>query len=89
VNLTILGPNLRSHATFHIHKAGCADLKKMEYRGAQKYNEEWGDLHSIAAEYWQDQINENEAGSVWATPEGYYGEFTIFPCAKALPEKLS
>lgn len=87
MKLTILGPNLLTGATFHIHKQGCADLKRAEYRGAQSYNEDWDSLYDIAENYFADQMRENEPGTTWAEPEGYYDEFDVKPCAKDLPEK--
>lgn len=40
--VTILGPNLRdqSKGSFHVHRAGCADLHKRQYLGVE------GDWHT-------------------------------------------
>lgn len=89
MKLTIIGPNLpgADSGTFHVHAAGCADLKrKAIYRGMryETNHEEHDTLESLVDSYYCDMMNENEEGSPWATWEAYQDEFRIFPCCNAI-----
>lgn len=85
-NLTIAGPNLQSGATFHVHKAGCRDLKSRAkgYVGTNQDTDEYASVQEICESVYSDHMAENEPGSLYATWEGYVGEFDIFPCAGKL-----
>jgi hypothetical protein len=86
--LTIAGPNLSSGATFHVHKAGCRDLKSR----AKGYGpdvdldtDDFASVQEICEFVYADHMAENEPGSEFSTWEGYVGEFDIYPCVKGLP----
>lgn len=87
MDLTIAGPNLASGSTFHVHKAGCADLKrKVVYRGAQKWDGDFTSLQDVVEDVFTDHMGENDADSPYSKWEAYTGEFDIFPCVGALPD---
>jgi hypothetical protein len=84
--LTVAGPNLTSGATFHVHKAGCRDLKLRTkgYVGVEMETRDFASVQEICEDTYYDQMAENEPGSPYATWEAYEGEFDIFPCVKGL-----
>lgn len=70
MTLTIVGPNLPAafsrRGTFHVHRAGCADLSKLPAR-APHYNEEHATLRALAESIyppeefdmrWQDSLSD-------------------------------
>jgi hypothetical protein len=85
--LTIAGPNLTSGSTFHVHKAGCRDLKSRAkgYVGVEMDTEDFSSVQEICENVYSDHMAENEEGSIYATWEGYVSEFDIFPCVGKLP----
>lgn len=88
--LTIAGPNLSSGATFHIHKAGCRDLKSRAkgYVGREMWTAEFTSLRDIVEDVFSDHMAENDEDSPYAKWTGYNGEFDIFPCVGELPDEL-
>lgn len=85
MKVTVCGPNLRdqSKGTFHVHAAGCADLK----RGARKdiaYRDGW----TIDAETRVDvaeDVYDNGIMQEDETGADYLFDFYFFPCCAALP----
>ena len=85
MELTVIGPNLSSGSTFHVHKAGCGDIKrKATYRKADKWTADFASLQEICEDVYTDIMNENE-GSL-AEWTAYTGEFDIFPCCGEVPD---
>lgn len=89
MKLTIAGPNLTTGSAFHVHKAGCRDLKSR----AKGYGPttdvdtgEYASLQEIVEEIYSDHMAENEPGSPYAVWTGYTGEFDIYPCVGELPD---
>lgn len=88
MNLTISGPNVHN-GMFHVHKTGCADLKKRPYsllKGfyAEKYEEEHPDIQSVVLSVYDNGIMDEQDAPV--TYQDYLGEFHFFPCTSDLPE---
>jgi hypothetical protein len=85
IKLTILGPNLFGFDhTFHIHSAGCADLRKRQYRGAQQSTHDFDSLQEVVEDWYDGQLQDNADDPVWSSWEAYADEFKVFPCVKGL-----
>jgi hypothetical protein len=86
-SLTIAGPNLpaKAKATFEVHAAGCADLKRGYLRTADKMTEDHSSVRSMVESMYSDHMSENEPGSEWAEWPAYEGEFKLAPCCADLP----
>jgi hypothetical protein len=85
--LTIVGPNLidQSTGSFHVHSAGCEDLKRGQYRLLGS-----GDSHFMTGHYESARdVVEDVFGDIIAegdsTWESCEGEFHFFPCCSELP----
>jgi len=85
----VCGPNLRTpdHQTFHVHGAGCADLRKYGphrvFGGETPEPGEYPSLQALIEDWYGDQIAENQAedaSSQWASWEAYGEDFRVFPC---------
>lgn len=78
-SVTIIGPNLRdqSKGTFHVHAAGCADLKRLAHREpeAAEYplTFEAESLTEVCDEVYPPEDFEYESGE-------YLFDFYIAPC---------
>lgn len=90
MRVTICGPNLQdqSKGQFHIHAAGCADLKRHAHREPE-YRHGWtisaASQLDVAAEVYSDIMAEHEgADDGLDKPEAYVSEFHFFPCTKEL-----
>jgi hypothetical protein len=87
-NVTIVGPNLPGSLQrlggFHVHAAGCADLKRgaiRPYVADYGWTIEADSLEAIAAEVYADQIAEHEGdGTQYETAAGYLDDFHFAPC---------
>jgi hypothetical protein len=85
MKVVICGPNLfdQSKGQFHVHKKGCADLRKREYRAvAPHMPAEVKTKLDVATFVYEDIMRENEG--VLATPEPYVSEFHFAPCVRGL-----
>ena len=81
--LTIVGPNLFGFEdTFHVHGAGCADLKKRHYKGAQTYTTEFDSMQELVETWYDGQLQDNADDPVWSVWSAYAEEFKVFPCVK-------
>lgn len=88
--LTIAGPNLQSGSTFHVHKAGCSDLKRrVVYRGAQVDTAEYASVQEVVEDIYADMMAENDPDSEYATWQGYVSEFDFFPCCGEIPDVVA
>jgi hypothetical protein len=80
--VTVYGPNLPTQGeTFHVHAAGCADVRRGFYPGLSKHQAmawEAESIQEIVEEVYLDQIAESDGE--WATWEPYAHDFKIFPC---------
>jgi hypothetical protein len=87
IEITSIGPNGLKDATFHVHAAGCADIKRgikatgkgevtADYRRAEKNDMIVKSFRDMVEQDYSDIMAENE-GSTW---EDYTGEYRIFPC---------
>lgn len=87
----VIGPNLGGDFVFHVHKAGCADLKKAKYRHADGSGDGPVALASKQAvvEYIYDgQIFSDNAGDpVWGKWDAYEPDFEWFPCLGDFPDE--
>lgn len=89
MDVVICGPNLRdqSKGTFHVHAAGCSDLKRMA-RNEPEYRNGWkvavNDVKSVIVDVYADQMREadEESQQDW---ESYVDDFHFFPCCDSLP----
>ena len=78
----------------HIHKPGCADTKRGQYRGflvEEPWVFEADSIKGIVEDHYGPQAGSfyEESGYAADDPEAwrsYLGEFTIFPCVGTLPE---
>ena len=88
--VTIFGPNLndQSKGQFHVHAAGCADLRRHASREPE-YRNGWtidaADRLTVADEVYADMIDERED----AKPDDYLDDFHFFPCCSDLPERAT
>jgi hypothetical protein len=81
-----------SHGQEHVHKAGCADLRKRSkgYRAQDAWTHDWDSLEAMYLDYWCNGIAEEAvaAGDYPTVRHCVYawtGEFTVHPCVD-LPE---
>lgn len=93
--VTILGPNmgrpLCDKGDLHVHRTGCADIKR-QYGGVARYNEEHADKRSVvdsmygpeAGSFYEEAGCENES-TAW---QQYEGEFWFAPCVSYLPDDV-
>lgn len=85
IELVIVGPNTRDNK-FHIHKKGCADLAKGEYRRlrAQSWSASFSTEHDLVEAIWGDILAEREytGDGEWETLRS---EQRFFPCVPRLP----
>ena len=86
MKVTVLGPNGINDASFHVHKAGCADIKKPKYRWALS-DGTWGfdasSKQEIVEVLWSDFIGTGETLHDDGTPTSwldYQHDTRIFPC---------
>lgn len=86
MRVTICGPNLRdqSKGDFHVHAAGCADLRRGAAREPE-YRHGWtidaSSRESVAGEVYADIIAENPG----STAADYVETMHFFPCCGELP----
>lgn len=90
MRLTISGPNAHG-GMFHVHKTGCADLKRGVYKRMNPanpydecYDEEHEDVQSVVLSIFDNGIMDEQEEPV--TYEDYLGEFKFFPCTEGLPD---
>lgn len=78
--VTICGPNLRdqSKGTYHVHAAGCADLKK-HARREPAYRDGWTIEAASLAEVSDAVYPPEDFGS---EPGEYAFDFHVFPCVR-------
>lgn len=99
MKLTIVGPNIpqNTHETLHVHKAGCADLKRGVYRAVspyEKHDEEHDSVESLVEEwygpnggsFYEEAFGEDIPADAWTH---YESEFWIAPCVKDLPREAA
>lgn len=80
--LTIAGPNLTSGNDFHVHKAGCSDLKRrVVYRGAPLDTGEFVSVQDVVESIYSDMIDQGDEGTTW---RDYQGSIDFFPCCGKL-----
>jgi hypothetical protein len=94
MQITVIGPNLldQSKGSMHVHRAGCADLKRGQYRHMAAH-EQWTEEHNTVRSV-VESVYGPEAGSFYAEAgleddpkawESYVGEFWFAPCTDSLP----
>lgn len=89
MQVTICGPNLndQSKGQFHVHAAGCSDLKRHAHREPE-YEHGWTieaeSRVDVATEVYADHMAEREPSDPWSKPEPYVSEFHFFPCCDSL-----
>lgn len=85
VKVTICGPNLPGDAsgTFHVHKAGCADLTRspMYRRIDPPWSMDATSEREVVEAVYSDIIDENPDYG-WTS---YHHDFKFFPCVGGLP----
>jgi hypothetical protein len=85
VKVTICGPNLPGDAsgTFHVHKAGCADLtrSRMYRRIDPPWSMDATSERDVVEAVYSDIIDENPDYG-W---DSYHQDFKFFPCVEGLP----
>lgn len=85
MKLNITGPNIGLGGEFHVHAAGCADLRKAIYRGnPESCNEDYDTFQSMVEDYYCHQID--ESGGTW---DEYAMDFHVFPCVTQLAKDLN
>jgi hypothetical protein len=83
-SVVVLGPNLHgSNSTFHVHAAGCADIKRNAFYRSPEFNDDKRnplDFNSVEeiAEYVYD-FEEN--------PRDLVNDFEVFPCVHFTKEE--
>lgn len=86
MKLTIIGPNLadQSKGSFHVHAAGCADLKRGQYRNLYRgdtgtYHEDHDSIRSVVDSIYGPQSGGfyEESETTWAD---YVSDFYFAPC---------
>ncbi len=82
-NLTIVGPNLpnEAKASFHVHAAGCADLKRGWIRSHRGHDTTTASKLDVVEQVYGDILAEDDA-----TAEEYLYDFHFAPCVD-LPER--
>lgn len=82
MEVVILGPNLPTRdETFHVHRAGCKDLRKMHYRNHLEDPIEMASHEEVAKYIYPPEDFEYDPAK-W--PE-YDLDFKYFNCCAALP----
>jgi hypothetical protein len=97
MQLTIIGPNLadQSKGAFHVHAAGCAHLKRAEYRNLHRgdtgtYHEDHDTVRSVVDSVYGPssggfyEESELDPETAW---EHYVDDFYFAPCTGALPSQ--
>jgi hypothetical protein len=84
--VTIIGPNLPGNTqTFHVHAAGCADIKRSRlYHRAQQWTVELASAQEVVYDVYP-------SGDFDYPPEeweDYLSEFRIFPCLDSFPTSV-
>lgn len=89
MKLTVSGPNPHG-GSFHVHKTGCADLKRGVYKRlnpadpfSECYEEDHDSAESVVLSVYDNGIMDENAP---CTYEDYVGEFHFFPCTEGLPD---
>lgn len=86
MRIHVIGPNLRGtgHSeAFHVHAEACADVVRSPmYRGTEHKSDretvhDFASLIEVAAYVYDFEDN----------PADLIGDFRLFPCASALPER--
>jgi hypothetical protein len=82
VKVSVIGPNGINDATFHIHKAGCRDIKRYG-----RIERPW-DFYTLTVrdaveELYSDFIDTGEGTEGW-TWEDYAMDVRFFPCTEEL-----
>lgn len=92
------GRNFRDGYYFHVHAAGCADLKRGEYRtlvgqDVENYTEATSLKDLVDAEYGPDAGSFYEESGLDADDpnawRGYVAEFKVFPCIDLPDEPIT
>jgi hypothetical protein len=84
----VIGPNLRdqSKGQFHVHAAGCADVKRMARREPAYRDElEHGPVDLPTMEAVGRHMYDNGIMSEEETGLDYLSEFHFFPCCETMP----
>ncbi len=84
MKVVVIGPNLRdpNSPDFHVHAAGCADIKKNRlYAGHEEANHsyDFDSVQELVKEWYLDILA--ETGEDW---HNYIQEFKFFGCAEGL-----
>jgi hypothetical protein len=90
VKVAIIGPNLLDQSTggFHVHKFGCADTKKSQYRFHKddvNYAYEVETIKDIVTEVYDPGDFDYDADNP-SELAGYASDIHIFPCVGTLPD---
>lgn len=83
--LTTVGPNTPD-SMIHVHRAGCADLKRGIYPRLAVYTDT-GEFESLQEIVWDFYPPDNFCYDAEGEWEDYAQEFRIFPCVEDLPGK--
>lgn len=87
MKVAILGPNMPAEAgeTFHVHAAGCADVKRnWWYRGQDPWTIEVSSvIRTVGAIYDPSNFDYDLHDQDDRSP--YEGDIRFFPCVDALP----
>jgi hypothetical protein len=86
MKVVVMGPNLRADEDFHVHVAGCADLKKALYRGIGRDTNDWVYDAVSQQEVIEDIFSETDLadGGDW---RDMTTSIRFFPCTNGLPEE--
>lgn len=86
MRVRILGPNLPAAAgeTFHVHAAGCADIKRSPlYREATGWDTEADSKVDVVWDIYCDVFGDNHTAGQWDDPAErapYEQDVRFFPC---------
>lgn len=95
-SVAIVGPNLldQTKGDFHVHAAGCRDLKKAEYRLHRRDTDnalEVGSVKDVIEYIYADIIDQDiQEGNIPDTEdawENYLVSVHFFPCTDDLPRE--
>ena len=80
--LTVVHSNLTTDGLIHVHRAGCADIKR-HYRPSRSevWDGEFASQVEVATDWYVDIIEENPG----TTGASYLREFKFLPCCSTLP----
>jgi hypothetical protein len=83
MRVVVIGPNIMQPGTtgFHVHAAGCRDIRRPKYLDAPSEVMDVETVETIAREVYSDHIR--EAGDP-SDISSYIADFTVLPCAAAL-----